>query len=191
MAVSLTKGQRLSLSKASSTPLTTVNMGLGWDAKKKLFGLLGGSIDLDASCLEFDGQGNMVDAVWFQQLQSRDGAVRHSGDNLTGSGDGDDETIQVALDRLPATVQSLVFTVNSFSGQSFKDVQNAYCRLVDANNNQELARYTLTETGDYTAQIMARLYRHEGEWKLHAIGEVIPGRAKTFHEMAPVIKQHL
>ncbi|MBF0123761.1 MAG: TerD family protein [Magnetococcales bacterium] len=191
MSISLTKGQRLSLNKASSTPLKAVSMGLGWDAKKKLFGLLGGSIDLDASCLEFDAQGNMIDAVWFQQLQSRDGAIRHSGDNLTGDGEGDDEVIHVALDRLPASVQSLVFTVNSFTGQSFKEVQNAYCRLIDASNQKELARYTLTETGDYTAQIMSRLYRHEGEWKLHAIGDAATGRIKTFHDMVPMIKQHL
>jgi tellurium resistance protein TerZ len=189
MSVTLVKGQRLSLDKLGSSSLSKVIMGLGWDAKKKLFGLLGGSIDLDASCLEMDRNGTQIDAIWFEQLTSRDGAIQHSGDNLTGDGAGDDESIHVDLGRVPANVHALVFTVNSFSGQSFKDVQNAYCRLIDGQSGNELARYSLSDMGDHTGQIMAKLYRHEDGWKMHAIGE--PTHGQTFHDMTFSIQQHL
>ena len=189
MSVNLTKGQRLSLDKIGTSVLHKVTMGLGWDVKKKLFGLLGGNIDLDASCLEIDAQGHLLDTIWFQQLKSRDGAIQHSGDNLTGEGEGDDESIHIDLNLVPVNVKSLVFTVNSFTGQSFKEVQNAYCRLIDAQTNQELARYNLSELGDYNGQIMAKLYRHEGSWKMQAIGEGTKG--KTVHDMISSIQQVL
>jgi tellurium resistance protein TerZ len=188
MSISLTKGQKISLSKSGGAALQRVAMGLGWDAKKGLFGL-GGSIDLDASCLLVDDQGNLLESVWFQQLRSRDGTVQHSGDNLTGAGEGDDEVITVNLAGLPANIRALVFTVNSFTGQTFKSVRNAYCRLVDLDGNQELARYDLSSSGDHTGQVMAKLYRHEGEWKMHAIGEHTNGR--TFQDMLPMIRQNL
>src|ERR1700710_686354 len=119
MTVSLSKGQRVSLEKRGGGTLTRVRMGLGWDAVKKkgLFGSKKQSIDLDASALLFDVQGTLVDQVWFQQLDSREGSVHHTGDNLTGDGDGDDESIQVDLSRVPSGVNTLVFTVNSFTGQ--------------------------------------------------------------------------
>jgi len=188
MTISLTKGQKISLTKSGGAELTRVSMGLGWDAKKGLFGL-GGSIDLDASCLLMDATGNLLDSVWFKQLQSRDGSIRHSGDNLTGAGEGDDESITLDLEQVPATVRALVFTVNSFTGQTFKNVRNAYCRIVDLGSNQELARYDLSDSGDHTGQVMAKLYRHAGEWKLHAIGESTAGR--TFQDMLPAIRQNL
>lgn len=188
MSVSLTKGQKISLAKPGAPALNRVAMGLGWDAKKGFLGF-GGSIDLDASCLIIDAKGNLLDTVWFQQLRSKDGAITHSGDNLTGEGEGDDETIMVELSRLPPQVTALVFTVNSFTGETFKKVTSAYCRLVNLAGNQEMARFNLTGGGDYTGQIMAKLYRHEGEWKLHAIGEYATG--KTFNEMLPAIRQHL
>lgn len=188
MSISLTKGQKISLSKSGGGGLTRVSMGLGWDAKKGLFGL-GGNIDLDASCLLVDAGGNLLDSVWFKQLQSRDGSVRHSGDNLTGAGEGDDETISLDLQRVPDAVRALVFTVSSFTGQTFKNVRNAYCRLVDLDGNQELARYDLSESGEHTGQVMAKLYRHEGQWKMHAIGENTAGR--TFQDMLPAIRQNL
>ena len=174
MAVNLQKGQKISLEKEAGGTLTSVVMGLGWDVAKKK-GLFGfgreQSIDLDASCFIFDDNNNPIDLVYFGQLASRDGSVQHSGDNRTGEGDGDDEQIAVALNRIPANVKTLVFTVSNYTGQNFSQVENAYCRLVDGQTGKEIARYNLSAQGNHTAQIMAKLYRHNGEWKMHAIGE--------------------
>ncbi|NOT13492.1 MAG: TerD family protein [Methylococcaceae bacterium] len=197
MAINLQKGQKISLSKESGGSLSKVVMGLGWDAKKSGGGLLKGmfgggnsdSIDLDASCVLFDEQNKVVDTVWFRQLKSRDGSIIHTGDNRTGDGDGDDEQIIVALDKVPANVKSLVFTVSSFTGQTFNAIENAFCRLVDSSNNNEVARYTLSSQGSHTAQIMAKVYRHNGEWKMHAIGE--NGNGRTIESLLPQIIPHL
>jgi tellurium resistance protein TerZ len=194
MSVSLTKGQKVNLSK-DGKQLAKIFMGLGWDVAKKkgfLAGLLGGqpeNIDLDASCLVFDESGTQLDEIWFRQLTGMNGAIVHTGDNLTGDGDGDDETIKVDLSKLPANAKSLVFTVNSFRGQTFDKVENATCRVVDDVTGQELATYALTEAGPHTGLIMAKIYRHNGEWKIHAIGEKTVGR--TFHDMMPIIKATL
>jgi tellurium resistance protein TerZ len=195
MSINLQKGQKISLDKQAGRPLTKIVMGLGWDAKKSggklggLFGGGGGAIDLDASCLLFDERNKVVDTIWFAQLKSRDGSVTHTGDNRTGAGEGDDEQIVVDLERIPATVKSLVFTVNSFTGQSFDSVENAYCRIVDQKTGQEVARYALSSQGPHTAQIMAKIYRHNNEWKMHAIGE--NGQGKTFEQLLPQIVPHL
>ncbi len=193
MAVNLSKGQRISLSKEAGTTLTKIIMGLGWDAKKTKgflgFGSKGQSIDLDASCLMFDEAKNLLDQVWFRQLQSKDGSIKHTGDNRTGDGDGDDEQILVNLSTIPAGVTSLVFIVNSFTGQSFDQIENAFCRLVDGANNKEVARYNLSCGGSHTAQLMARVYRKDGDWKMHAIGE--PASGRTFHDMLPLVTPHL
>jgi len=183
--VNLQKGQTVRLDKAGGGTLTRVTMGLGWDVarKKGLFGFLGGGgedIDLDASCLLFAGR-TLSDQVWFRQLRSKDGAVTHSGDNLTGAGDGDDETITVDLTRLPPAVTALVFTVNSFRGDSFDRIDNAFCRLVDAATGTEMARYDLTGAGSHTGQVMAQLVRRDGGWEMKALGERTSGR--TFHDM--------
>ena len=174
MAVNLQKGQKISLEKEAGGTLTSVVMGLGWDVAKKK-GLFGfgreQSIDLDASCFIFDDNNNPLDLVYFGQLASRDGSIQHSGDNRTGEGDGDDEQIAVALNRIPANVKTLVFTVSNYTGQNFSQVENAYCRLVDGQTGKEIARYDLSAQGNHTAQIMAKVYRHNGEWKMHAIGE--------------------
>ncbi|BCM92262.1 stress response protein SCP2 [Abditibacteriota bacterium] len=193
MAISLAKGQKISLEKEAGGALTRITMGLGWDvaAKKGFMGFGGGSgsVDLDASCVLFDDANNQVDAVWFQQLRSKDGSIQHTGDNLTGAGDGDDEQIIVDLSRVPANVKSLVFVVNSFTGQNFSQIENAFCRVINAQNNQEIARYNLSAQGAHTAQIMAKLYRHNGEWKMHAIGEIASGR--TFHDLMGAMKAAL
>ncbi len=194
MSVSLAKGQKISLTKEGGA-LSQIFMGLGWDVAKKsgggfLGGLFGGGgggdIDLDASCLVFDDSGNLVDEIWFSQLRGMGGAIIHTGDNLTGEGDGDDEVIKVDLSRLPANIKSLVFTVNSFRGQSFDSVANASCRVVDDTNGKEMAIFNLSESGPHTGLIMAKIYRHNGEWKLHAIGEKTNGR--TFRDMMPAIQ---
>ncbi|RSZ58582.1 TerD family protein [Massilia atriviolacea] len=193
MSVNLQKGQKISLDKEAGSTLTRITMGLGWDAikTKGLFGFGGKtqSVDLDASCLLFDESGRPVDVVWFRQLKSKDGSIVHTGDNRTGAGDGDDEQIVVDLTQVPAGVKSLVFTVNSFTGQNFAQVENAYCRIINGANQQEVARFNLSVQGEHTAQIMAKLYRHNNEWKMHAIGE--NGSGRTFDELMPKITPHL
>jgi len=193
MSVNLTKGQKISLDKEAGGSLNRVVMGLGWDAVKSKgflgFGAKSADIDLDASCVLFDDANKPLDVVWFRQLKSRDGSVFHSGDNRTGAGDGDDEQINVALQSVPDNVRSIVFTVNSFTGQSFAQVENAYCRLVSADNGKEVARFNLSVQGSHTAQIMAKLYRHNNEWKMHAIGE--NGSGRTFDDLMPLITPHL
>ena len=200
MAVSLQKGQKISLDKEAGTTLTHIKMGLGWDVANTkssggfLGGLFGGgggndSIDLDASCVMFNSAKQPIDVVYFGQLQSRDGTITHSGDNRTGAGDGDDEVINVNLSAIPADVQALVFTVNSFTGQTFEKVANAYCRILNAQGNAEVARYNLSAQGSHTAMVMAKIYRHNGEWKMHAIGETANGR--TFNDLMPSIMPHV
>ena len=200
MAVNLSKGQKISLEKESGgSGLSQVIMGLGWDAKKLTVakrGLFGSKteqvdqeIDLDASCLLFDEGKNLLDVVWFRQLQSKDGSIRHTGDNRTGAGDGDDEQIIVNLTTVPAVVKYLVFTVNSFTGQTFEQIENAFCRIANGKNGAEIARYNLSGGGPHTAQILAKLYRHNNEWKMHAIGENASGR--TFLDMLPLITSQL
>jgi tellurium resistance protein TerZ len=192
VTISLTKGQKVSLQKSGGGGLTRVRMGLGWDATKKkgLFGKLKDqSIDLDASCLLMGPRGELVDQVWFQQLRSRDGSVQHTGDNLTGAGEGDDESIIVELPRVPSTVQTLVFTVNSFTGQDFSQIENAFCRLVDETTGQELARYELSGSGRHNAQIMAKVSREQGGWAMTAIGAIASGR--TVQSLVPAVAAHL
>ena len=192
MGVSLSKGQTVSLRKESGGTLTQVRMGLGWDAAKKK-GLFGGmrnqSIDLDASALLFDAQGNLVDQVWFQQLRSKDGSVQHTGDNRTGAGDGDDESIVVDLNRVPAHVTTIVFVVTSYEGHTFAQVEAAFCRLVDETTRAELTRYTLSGGTPSTGMVMAKLHRDANTWKMTAIGE--PMNAKQPLEMIPQLGRFL
>lgn len=177
--VSLSKNQTVSLSK-QSTALSQLQFGLGWDPIKKK-GLLGGifggsdSIDLDAGCVLMDSTGKTIDTVWFRKLKSTCGSVVHSGDNLTGEGDGDDEVINVYLSKLSPNVEYLAFTVNSFRGQTFNDVANAFCRVVD-QSNKELARYQLTEQGSHTGIVIASLHRNNGNWDFTAHGHACRGR---------------
>lgn len=192
--VSLTKGQTVSLAKSDGGALTRATMGLGWDVRKAkglrgIFGGGGGDVDLDASCLLFNAGGQQIDQVWFRQLTSQDGSIVHSGDNRTGAGDGDDEQINVDLTRLPANVTTLLFTVNSFTGETFDKIENAYCRLVDATSDKELARFDLSGAGSHTGQVMAKLTRTSAGWDMKAIGEKTFGR--TFHDMAPTIAASL
>ncbi|MDI2132586.1 TerD family protein [Yinghuangia seranimata] len=169
--VTLAKNQSVSLVKTGAPPLTRVRMALGWDPAKR-----GMSIDLDASCIAFDGYGGKVATVWFGQLHGLDRAIVHSGDNLTGEGDGDDEVITVHLDRIPPQVTALVFTVNSFLGQKFNRIARAYCRLVDDGTQAELVRYELTDGEPRTAVLMCMLTREGATWRMTALGEFTNGR---------------
>ncbi|MGN7612944.1 TerD family protein [Magnetococcales bacterium HHB-1] len=183
MAVSLVKGQKISLAKDSGPQLKLVIMGLGWDPveSKGFFGLFGGSkeIDLDASCVFFSAEGEVLDAVWYQQLMSQDGSVKHTGDNRTGDGEGDDEQIIVDLSNVPPQVKTLMFVVSSYSGQTFNEIANASVRLLDAVGEEEVAHYNLTCQGEHTALVMCKIYRHQNSWKLHAIGEPAYGQSVT------------
>ena len=193
MTISLSKGQSISLEK-ESPGLSMVRMGLGWDAVKKggffakMLGGGGGEIDLDASCLVFAGS-EVVDTVWFRKLASTDGSIRHSGDNRTGEGDGDDETIMVDLSRLPANVTGLIFTVNSFTGQTFDEVENATCRLVDEKSGKEICKYVLAQRGRHTGVYMAAMVRRNGAWQMTAIGDVAVGR--TVADLVPGASKYL
>jgi len=123
----------------------------------------------------FDARGTRLDTVWFRQKTSTCGSIKHSGDNLTGEGDGDDESIFVDLTKLPANVEYLAFTVNSFRGQTFNEVENAFCRVVD-QNNKELVKFQLTEQGAHTGILIASLRRKGGEWNFTAEGLACRGR---------------
>ncbi|MEV6974618.1 TerD family protein [Kitasatospora sp. NPDC093806] len=193
MSVNLAKGQRVSLQKGPGETLTVVRMGLGWRAapRRGLFGSRTRQIDLDASALLY-AERTPSDVVFFQHLESADGSVRHTGDNLVGgSGAGeDDEAILVDLAHVPAHITQVVFTVSSYTGQTFAEVQNAHCRLVDESTGVELARYELTGGGPHTGQVMAKVFRDgDGGWAMQAIGA--PAKGRTFQDLLPVIEPYL
>ncbi|MGV9706168.1 TerD family protein [Streptomyces sp. NPDC003483] len=170
--VSLQKNQTVSLVKGGRPLLSQVKMGLGWEPAYR-----GKDIDLDASVIAYGPQRNHIDSCYFGKLSIVGGAIKHSGDNLTGEGGGDDEVIVVDLGRLPQEVTGLVFTVNSFSGQKFTEVAKAYCRLVDAASGEELVRFDLTGAEAQTGVMMAKLIRQfSGEWEMTAMGDFVKSR---------------
>lgn len=186
MSVSLQKGQKVSLTKEGQAGLNKIIVGLGWDEVKRSGGFLntlfGGAsqadIDCDASAFMLkDGKlANTKDIVYFGNLHHRSGAVKHMGDNLTGAGDGDDEQIVIELEKVPAEYDRIVMVVNIYQAakrhQHFGMIRNAFIRIVDARNGQELLKYNLSENYDnMTAMIFGEVYRHNGEWKFNAIGQ--------------------
>ncbi|MFG1806290.1 TerD family protein [Streptomyces sp. NPDC049040] len=174
MGVSLSKGGNVSLTKEAPN-LTAVVVGLGWDARTTT----GSDFDLDASALLTNEAGKVLSDqhfVFFNNLRSPDGSVEHTGDNLTGEGEGDDEVINVNLAGVPADIVKIVFPVSIYEAesrqQSFGQVRNAYIRVLNAADQRELARYDLTEDASTeTAMVFGELYRHGGEWKFRAIGQ--------------------
>ncbi|MCM1506666.1 MAG: TerD family protein [Ruminococcus flavefaciens] len=180
MAVSLMKGQKISLSKECAG-LSSVTVGLGWDEaqkKKGLFSRKERAIDCDASAILLtDGKlAGKEDIVYYAHLNHNSGSVVHRGDNLTGAGEGDDEQIMVDLARVPHNVDRIVFVVNIYQavqrGQHFGMIKNAFIRIVDNRNNTEICRYNLTD--DYNgcmAMIFGEIYKHNGEWKFNAVGQ--------------------
>ncbi|WP_329397790.1 TerD family protein [Streptomyces melanogenes] len=170
--VSLQKNQTVSLVKGGRPLLSQVKMGLGWEPAFR-----GKDIDLDASVIAYGPQRNHLDSCYFGKLSILGGAVKHSGDNLTGEGAGDDEVIVVDLGRIPAEATGLVFTVNSFSGQKFTEVAKAYCRLMDAATGEELVRFDLTTAEPQTGVMMAKLIKQfSGEWEMTALGNFVKSR---------------
>ncbi|MCM2578057.1 TerD family protein [Streptomyces meridianus] len=174
MGVSLSKGGNVSLSKAAPN-LTAVIVGLGWDARTTT----GTDFDLDASALLLNAEGrvgNDQNFVFFNNLKSPDGSVEHTGDNLTGEGEGDDEQVKVNLAGVPGDVDRIVFPVSIYEAetrqQSFGQVRNAFIRVVNQADNVELARYDLSEDASTeTAMVFGELYRNGTEWKFRAIGQ--------------------
>jgi len=176
MAVNLSKGQRISLEKVSPG-LSEVFVGLGWDVNVTD---TGGDFDIDASVFLLNGSEKLISDnhfIFYNNLTSPDEnkSIEHMGDNLTGAGEGDDEVIKVSLKQVPPEIDKIVLTVTIHEAESrqqnFGQVQNAFVRVVNAENKDEVARYDLTEDFSVeTALIMAELYRKDGEWRVNAVG---------------------
>ena len=174
MSVNLSKGGNVSLTK-EAPGLTAALVGLGWDARTTT----GDDFDLDASALMVDANSRIIsDAhfIFFNNLRSPDGSVEHTGDNLTGEGEGDDEAIKVNLAAVPAEVDKIVFAVSIYDAenrrQSFGQVRNAFIRVVNQADNNEITRYDLSEDASTeTAMIFGEVYRNAGEWKFRAVGQ--------------------
>jgi tellurium resistance protein TerD len=174
VSVSLTKGGNVSLTK-EAPGLTAVIVGLGWDPRTTS----GAAFDLDASALMLNANNKIISDehfVFFNNLKSPDGSVEHSGDNLTGGGDGDDEQIKVNLATVPAECATIVFPVSIYEAeqraQNFGQVRNAFIRIVNHDDGTELARYDLTEDASTeTAMLFGELYRNGSEWKFRAVGQ--------------------
>lgn len=181
MSISLQKGQKVSLTK-DNAGLAKVIVGLGWDevkqVKKGFFASRPANIDCDASAILLKN-GRLSannDVVYYANLRHSSGTVQHMGDNLTGAGDGDDEQIVVDLSRVPAEYDKIIIVVNIYQAvqrnQDFGMIQNAFIRLVDGRNNNEMCRYNLTENyAGMTSMIFGELYRYNNEWKFNAMGQ--------------------
>lgn len=183
MAVSLSKGQKVDLTKGNPG-LSKIIVGLGWDTNKYDGGA---DFDLDAAAFLLVANGKVAsdsDFVFYGNLKHSSGGVEHMGDNLTGEGDGDDEQIKVNLAAVPASVDKIAFTVTIYEAESrkqnFGQVSNAYIRIVDETSNAELIRYDLGEDFSVeTAVVVGELYRNNGEWKFNAIGSGFQGGLKA------------
>ncbi len=182
MGISLSKGGNVSLSK-SDPSLVNVCVGLGWDARVTD----GQDFDLDGSVFLLNASGKVnsdFDFIFYNNLTSKDGSVTHTGDNRTGSGAGDDESIIVNLNKISSNVEKLVFTVTIHEAdlrhQNFGQVSNAYIRIINNDTEKEIARYDLTEDASTeTAMIFGELYRNNGEWKFRAVGQGYHGGLKA------------
>ncbi|MGF1588210.1 MAG: TerD family protein [Pleurocapsa sp.] len=180
MAINLTKGQRISLTKEDPS-LKQIMCGLGWDVAPKSGGFFGGNkqFDLDSSVICLDANKKLTDVkniIYFGNLRHSSSAIAHQGDNLTGAGEGDDEVINIDLPLVPSSIVYLVFVINIYKcnqrRQDFSMVDNAFVRLVNRTSNKELARYNLSgaEYKGMTGMILAELYRHNDDWKMAAVG---------------------
>lgn len=200
MAINLQKGQKVDLTKGNAG-LNTLMIGLGWDevAKAPPKGLLGSilggstrSIDCDASALVLT-DGKFVkneDLVYFGNLSHISKSIIHQGDNLTGAGEGDDEQILIYLDKVPTNCDRIIFVVNIYQArerkQHFGMISNAFIRIMNAQNSQELCRYNLSENYDnMTAMIFGEVYRYNGEWKFSALGQ-----ATTDNRLEEVLQRY-
>ncbi|BAZ45005.1 stress protein [Chondrocystis sp. NIES-4102] len=180
MAINLTKGQRISLTKEDPT-LKQIMCGLGWDVAPNSGGFFGGNkqFDLDSSVICLNENKKLTDIkniIYFGNLRHSSSAIAHQGDNLTGAGEGDDEIINIDLPLIPSDITYLLFAINIYKcnerRQDFSQVNNAFVRLVNRNSNRELARYNLSgkEYQGMTGMILAEVYRHNDDWKMAAVG---------------------
>ena len=178
MGISLNKGGNLSLTKTDPT-LKNIIIGLGWDARPTD----GADFDLDASAFMVKEDGKVrsdSDFIFYNQTKSTCGSVEHTGDNRTGAGDGDDESLVVILDKVPADIQRVVFTVTIHDAESrkqnFGQVSNAFIRVVNKDSGNEVARFDLSEDASIeTAMVFGEIYKHGGEWKFKAVGQGYSG----------------
>ncbi len=180
MAINLKKGQRISLTK-EAPGLKQIMCGLGWDVAERSGGFFNRNqdFDLDSSVICLNADKKLTDVkniIYFGNLRHSSDAIAHQGDNLTGAGEGDDEIINIDLPLIPPDIVYLVFVINIYKSaerkQDFSQVKNAFVRLVDRSNNQELARYNLSgsEYVGMTGMTLAEVYRHNNEWKMAAVG---------------------
>lgn len=179
MAINLSKGGNVNLSKTAPS-MVHVDLGLGWNPRATD----GKAFDLDAVAFLLNAEGKVTrdtDFIFFNQKQSECGSVTHNGDNRTGEGEGDDETLSVDISKVPANIEKIVFAVTihegQANGQTFGQVDKAYIRVINKDNNdEELARFDLSEDGSVeVAMIFGELYRHNGEWKFKAVGQGFAG----------------
>lgn len=185
MTLNLVKGGNINLSKIDAS-LKNIVVGLGWDVREidqEIF-------DLDASVLMVTANEkarNEKDLVYYNNKKSTCGALNHTGDNRTGGGDGDKETIHVFLSKVPAEIEKLIIFVSIHDAeklkQNFGQVLNAFVRLVNKDTQEEVARYDLSEeegTASCTSMIFAEIYRYQGDWKFKAVGRGVKGGLAEF-----------
>jgi tellurium resistance protein TerZ len=186
MAISLQKGQKISLEKNNGTTLKNLCVGVNWGAieKKGFFATKKIAVDLDASCAVFDSNKQLLDVVYFGQLTTA--GIRHSGDDLTGDMDGDDgldnEVINVSLDQVAYNADQIVFVLNSFNGQDFKTIPFASIRLYEGTESRVdsvHATYDIANDPKFAgsvSMVLGKLYKHNGNWKFAAVGDTTPDR---------------
>jgi tellurium resistance protein TerZ len=199
MAINLQKGQRISLEKSNGSKLQHICVGINWGAieKKGLFGKKKEAVDLDGSCALYNEQKQVVDVVYFRNLRSKDGAVAHSGDDLTGDLNGDDgldnEVITLDLSRLDPSVTSAAFFLNSFQGQDFGLIPFASIRIYEGTPtkvNEVFATYNIAGDSGFAghvSMVMGVFYKRNGEWKFNAIGE--PTKDRDLQQTVGTIQQ--
>jgi len=180
VAFAMSKGGLLDIPKA----MDSITVGLGWDTDK-------GKIDLDVSAVLLTASGQMVETVYFGKLESVRHGIKHSGDNLTGEGEGDDEQVEAVLGRIGQDVQQVVFVVNVYTPtKSFEDVASPYCRVIDNASGCEMYRYELRQAGTDNGLVVARIAREAADqrrWSFHALG--LPCRGRTYLDSLPQIQQ--
>ncbi|WP_063050796.1 TerD family protein [Nocardia arthritidis] len=160
-------------SEHNAMRLEHLRVALGWDpVRRSRFGFAAKDIDLNVAALLF-AEDHIIDVVYHQQLSSRDGSVRHFGDSTTGEGKGDNEVITVDLTRIPPQITTILFLVTSYTGQTFDQIENAFCRVVDTVSGAEIAHFDLSTDASHTGLVMGKVSRDTGKWRFEPIGEAI------------------
>lgn len=200
MAINLEKGQRINLEKSNGTKLQSICVGINWGAiqKKGLFGTKKEPVDLDASCAVYDENKRNLDVVSFRQLRSKDGAIKHSGDDLTGDLDGDDgldnEVITLDLGQLSPAANYVGFFINSFRGQDFKDIPFASIRIYEGTPtrvNEVFAKYDIANDSAFAgnvAMVLGVFYKRNDDWKFNAVG--LPTSDRNLEQTVVTIQQN-